>query len=75
MGGFAENIKMTTTSKPVSPVKPMLPRALRPFMKPGARLASVCLLVLPVWAVGASLTNSDAQEDDLAALHLSLIHI
>jgi hypothetical protein len=26
-------------------------------------------LVLPVWAVGASLTNSDAQDDDLAALH------
>jgi CubicO group peptidase (beta-lactamase class C family) len=55
MGSFAENIKMTTKSQRIGPVKPMLRMALRPIMKHGARLASVCLWVLPVWAVGASL--------------------
>ncbi len=69
IGGFAENIKMTTKSKRTGPVKPKLRGALHPFMKPVARLASLCLLALPVWAVGASLANSDAQDDDLAALH------
>ena len=50
-------------------MKPLLRGALRPFMKPVARLTRLCLLALPVWAVGASLANSDAQDDDLAALH------